>query len=152
MITTVVLAVLAAGCGALWVRSRAERRRMFARRLAAAAKVGLEPAPVEPWLVEVAARSFTAGGEAAHLVAGRQGPAWVNAFDYTYNTTSTATASKCHVVTYELPVALPSIAVLRKNPLLPGQEFESEQFNQQFSVECADPRYASAIMNPQLML
>ncbi|WP_405061587.1 hypothetical protein OG474_08035 [Kribbella sp. NBC_01505] len=155
MITTfVVLAVLAVGCGLLWLHSRAERRRIFARRLAAAAKVGLEPAPVEPWLVETAARSFGARGEAEHLVAGPHGvqETLVRAFDYTYDTTSTATAAKCHVITYELPVALPPIAVLRKNPLLPGQEFESEQFNKQFSVDCADSRYASAIINPQLML
>ncbi|MFK4087056.1 hypothetical protein ACI2LF_23310 [Kribbella sp. NPDC020789] len=147
IVTVVVLAVLAAALGWLYLHTRAKQQRMFAERQAAAAQLGLVPAPVPVRLEEVAARIFQAQGNAERLVTGQ-----ATAFDYTYSTTRTSTAAKCHVITYELPAALPPIAVLRKNPMLPGQEFESEQFNKLFSVECADSRYASAMMNPQMMV
>ncbi len=146
MITTVVvIAVLAAGLGALYLRVQQRQKAFFADRVAA---VGLTPAPVEPWLAAAASRAFGVQGNAERMV--RDQRLW--ACDFTYQASRTATAAKCHVIAMSLPTALPSVAVFPKNPMLPDNlEFESAEFNRTFSVQCADRRYASALLTPRVL-
>ncbi|WP_202869228.1 hypothetical protein [Kribbella antibiotica] len=143
--TIVVLAVLAAGLGALYLREQRRQRAFFAARVAS---VGLTPAPVELWLAAAANRAFGVQGDAERMV--RDQRLW--ACDFTYQTTRTATAAKGHVIAMTLPGALPPLTVLPKNPLLPDPvEFESAEFNRTFSVECSDRRYASALLTPRVL-
>lgn len=146
MITTVVvIAVLAAGLGALYLRVQRRQRAFFADRVAA---VGLTPAPVEPWLADAASRACGVQGNAERMVRGQR--LW--ACDFTYQASRTSTAAKCHVVAMTLPTALPPLAVCPKNPMLPDDlGFESAEFNRTFSVECSNPRYASALLNPRVL-
>ncbi|HZX07484.1 hypothetical protein [Kribbella sp.] len=148
MITTlIVLGLIAVGLLLLYARSVRRRRTFFDRRLREAAKLGWYPAATDPWLAAVAARLYSPQGTAERMVAGFG----IRALDFTYTASSTSTAAKCHVIAYDLPYALPPLTVGPKNPLVPGQEFESARFNQQFTVESADPRYASAVLNPRMM-
>jgi hypothetical protein len=143
--TIVVLVVLAAALGALYLRVQQRQRAFFADRVAA---VGLTPAPVEPWLADAANRAFGVQGNAERMV--RDQRLW--ACDFTYQATRTSTAAKCHVIAMALPIALPPLAVFPKNPMLPDTlEFESAAFNRTFSVECSDRRYASALLNPRVL-
>ncbi|MGZ0151386.1 hypothetical protein ACXJJ3_30330 [Kribbella sp. WER1] len=143
----VVLALIAVGLLLLYVRSVRRRRTFFDRRVREAAELGWYPAPTDPWLAKVAAQLYSPQGTAERMIAGRR----IRALDFTYSTTSTSTAAKCHVIAYDLPYALPPLTVGPKNPLVPSQEFESARFNQQFTVESGDPRYASAVLNPRMM-
>ncbi|GAA1669206.1 hypothetical protein GCM10009745_09590 [Kribbella yunnanensis] len=145
IITVVVIAVLAVGLGALYLRVQQRQRAFFADRVTA---VGLTPAPVEPWLAEAASRAFGVQGNAERMV--RDQRLW--ACDFTYQASRTATAAKCHVVAMSLPTALPPLAVFPKNPMLPDNlEFESAEFNRTFSVECSDRRFASALLTPRVL-
>ncbi|MGW7683611.1 hypothetical protein ACWGID_22935 [Kribbella sp. NPDC054772] len=147
IVTIVVLCLIAVGLLLLYLRSLHRRRTFLDERLRAAAGHGWHPAPTDPWLAGIAEQLYSGQGSAERMVAG-QG---IRALDFTYSASSTATAAKCHVIAYDLPCALPPLAVLQKNPLVASQEFESTRFNQQFTVEADDPRYASAVVNPQLM-
>lgn len=145
--TLVVLGLVGIALLLLYARSVRRRRTFFDRRLREAADLGWYPAPTDPWLAALAAGLYSPEGTAERMIAGRG----VRALDYTYTASSTSTAAKCHVIAYDLPYGLPPLAVGPKNPLLPGQEFESARFNQQFTVESGDPRYASAVLNPRMM-
>ncbi|GAA0621818.1 hypothetical protein HPO96_28775 [Kribbella sandramycini] len=144
-ITLVVIAVLAAGLGALYLRVQRRQQAFFRDRVAS---IGLGEAPVEPWLAAAAERAFGVQGNAERMVRGER----VWACDFTYQAMRSSTAAKCHVVAVSLPTALPPLAVFPKNPMLPGNlEFESAEFNRTFSVECFDRRYASAVLTPRVM-
>jgi hypothetical protein len=147
IVTIVVGCLIAVGLLLLYARSIRRRRTSFEGRLREAAGHGWFPAPTDPWLAALAEKLYSVQGSAERMVAGDG----VRALDFTYSASSTATAAKCHVIAYDLPCALPSLAVLQKNPLVASQEFESTRFNQHFTVEADDARYASAVVNPQLM-
>ncbi|MFD7155712.1 hypothetical protein ACFV9C_13985 [Kribbella sp. NPDC059898] len=55
------------------------------------------------------------------------------------------------MIAYDLPYELPPLSVGPRNLLVPSQEFESARFNQLFTVESGDRRYASAVLNPRMM-
>jgi hypothetical protein len=145
------LVLVCAGLLALYRRSGHRRRSFFEGRLKAAAGFSWYPAATDQRLASVATRLYAADGEADRMVAGPWAQTGIRALDFTYVPSSTSTAAKCHVIAYDLPFELPPLAVLRKNPLVPSQEFESAEFNRRFTVECADPRYASAVISPPLM-
>ncbi|GAA1580796.1 hypothetical protein GCM10009804_41750 [Kribbella hippodromi] len=147
MIVVLVLVLVGGGLLLLYLRSVRRRTAFFTARTAEAARLGLHPAVLDPWLAGVADRVFRTHGQAARMVAGPG----VRVCDFTSQASATATAAKCHLLAYDLPVALPSLVVEQHNPFVPGQEFESAAFNSAFSVECADPRYASAVLHPQLL-
>lgn len=151
MIAIVITVLVGLGLLAASLYAGARRRRQFEARAAAAARLGWRSLPVDPALAEAANRIFAPG--AAERMVGADG---FQAVDFTYSASRTSTAAKCHLVSVRLPVPLPPLAVLADNPIarglgVPDLELESEAFNDAFWVDCADPRYASAVLHPRMM-
>jgi hypothetical protein len=135
----------------------AQRRRMFAARAAEAAALGWQPAPVNPFLAGVAQRIYQRG-RAQRMIAGQFRGHGICAFDFSYVVVRGKSFQhhKCHLVAVTLPVSLPGLVVVKDNPIarafgVPDLELESGAFNDTFWVDCADGRYASAVLHPRLM-
>jgi hypothetical protein len=145
---------------AIW---QSKRHRDFLRaRAQTAAQFGWYPAPPNPWLVEVAAGIYQRG-KPGEMLAGDFRGRGMCALDYTYTTTSTGsdgqtttTTHRVFVVALNLPVALPPLRLTMDSKfqrLFGGRdlELESKAFNDAFRINCADNRYASAVLHPRLM-
>jgi hypothetical protein len=152
MIVTITLLVCAAiFLVLLYIASVRRRSHFYELRAKEAEHYEMRMAPTEPWLAELAGRLYSPDGQAENMVESSRKSTTVRAIDFTYTPVSTSTASKCHVIAYDQLIELPPLAVLKKNPLIPSQEFESEAFNRAFTVECSDPRFASAFLTPRVM-
>jgi hypothetical protein len=79
------------------------------------------------------------------------------ALDYFYTTSNgkTTQTHNVHLVALNLPTALPPLTVSKDSALQRAFsndiELESQVFNDAFRIDCADQRYASAVLHPQLM-
>ncbi|ADB34710.1 hypothetical protein Kfla_5705 [Kribbella flavida DSM 17836] len=134
------------------------RRRFFAERAAQAASLGWQQAPPNPFLAGVARRIYGSRGRADRMVTGQFRGHVMCALDFSYTTVAGRSIRhhKCHLVSVTLPVPLPGLVLVQDNPIarafgVPDLELESGAFNDLFWVDCADGRYASAVLNPQLM-
>src|SRR5690348_7528019 len=108
IISVSVLGVLAAVAVA-WGAARQRRRRDFLRQRAEAmAQHGWYPAPVSPWLAEVAGRIF-AKGHPSEMFAGDFRGQGLCVLEYLYSTSNGKTTQThlVHIVALNLPVALP---------------------------------------------
>lgn len=151
MLPALIAVLVGASLLALSLYAGARRRRRFDARAASAGRLGWRSMPVDPALAELANRIF-APGAAEHQV----GADGFQAVDFTYSASRTSTAAKCHLVSVRLPAPLPPLAVLADNPIarglgVPDLEVESAAFNEAFWVDCADPRYASAVLHPRMI-
>ena len=158
-----VLTVAATVAGAL-------RAKRAAQIPAIAAKAGLQYSSSDPFAcTRVSFRIFTKGdGRAAENVLWREtddGHVF-RVFDYWYykeqrdqygNTSKTYTRFSCAMAL--VGSAWPDIAIVREGVLdkmvsaVSGGDidFESEEFNRLFAVHCADRRFASALVDPQML-
>ncbi|MEV0290905.1 hypothetical protein AB0H36_42830 [Kribbella sp. NPDC050820] len=110
------------------------------RRAAEAAQAGWVLAPPNPWLMEVAARLFTYG-EPGEMFAGEFRGRGICVLDYVFSTAGANGQPQrriVHLVALTLPVALPPLTL-------------SQGFNDKFKVDCADERFASAVLTPRMM-
>jgi hypothetical protein len=145
---------------AIWQSKR--RRDFLLARAAAAAQYGWYHAPPNPWLVAVASGIWQRG-KPGEMIAGDFRGRGMCALDYTYTTTSTGTDGQTQTTTHQvfvvalnLPVALPPLRLTMDSKfqrLFGGRdlELESKAFNDAFRINCADNRYASAVLHPRLM-
>lgn len=142
---------------------QAKKRRAFLQaRGQAAAQLGWYPAPPNQWLTQVAAGIYQRG-KPGEMFAGDYRGRGICALDYTYTTTSsgadgqtTTTTHQVFVVALNLPVSMPPLRLTMDSKfrrIFGGQdiELESQAFNDAFRVNCADARYASAVLHPRLM-
>ncbi|GAB3948099.1 hypothetical protein GCM10029976_078570 [Kribbella albertanoniae] len=132
------------------------RRAWLVERGNAMAQYGWYPAPPNPWLQEVAARLY-AKGRAHEMFAGDFRGRGLCVLEYMYTTSNGKSSQTHHVnlIALNLPAALPPLTVSRDSTLKRAFgndiELESQAFNDTFQIDCADPRYASAVLHPQLM-
>jgi hypothetical protein len=155
-----VLGFVAVIALAIWQGKR--KRDMLQARAQAASQLGWYQAPPNPWLAEVASGIFQRG-KPGEMIAGDFRGRGMCALDYSYTTTSTGadgqtttTTHRVFVVALNLPVALPPLRLTMDSKLqrfFGGRdlELESKAFNDAFRVNCADNRYASAVLHPRLM-
>ena len=128
------------------------------RRWAAeAAQSGWTLAPPNPWLTDVAARLFTYG-EPGEMFAGEFRGRGMCVLDYAFSTGGANGQPQrriAHLVALNLPVPLPPLTLTKESAFqrLAGgdQEFENQAFNDRFRVDCADDRFASAVLTPRMM-
>ncbi|MFI7068244.1 hypothetical protein ACIBL3_45175 [Kribbella sp. NPDC050124] len=124
------------------------------RRAAEAAQSGWVLAPPNPWLMDVAARLFTYG-EPGEMFAGQFRGRGMCVLDYVFSTAGANGQVQrriVHVVALNLPVPLPPLTLTKERVLGGGdQEFENQAFNDRFQVDCADDRFASAVLTPRMM-
>ncbi|ONI71721.1 hypothetical protein BWI15_16345 [Kribbella sp. ALI-6-A] len=135
----------------------AQRRRMFAARAAEAAALGWQPTDPNPFLVGVAQRIYQRG-RARRAIAGHFRGHVFHAFDFSYVRVRRRSVHfhSCHLIAVILPVPLPGLVLVKDNPIarafgVADLELESGAFNDTFWVDCADGRYASAVLHPRLM-
>lgn len=150
--TTVVIVAVTL---ALIAYSKKRNAELWQRRHAMA-QFGWHPAPPNPWLEEVAAHLW-ARGRANEMFAGAFRGRGLCVLEYMYTTSNGKSSQTHHVnlIALNLPVALPPLTVSRDSALKRAFgndiELESQAFNDTFQIDCADPRYASAVLHPQLM-
>ncbi|QNE18623.1 hypothetical protein F1D05_12780 [Kribbella qitaiheensis] len=146
---------------AIW---QAKKRRAFLQaRAHAAGQLGWYLAAPNQWLSQVAAGIYQRG-RPGEMFAGDFRGRGICALDYTYTTTTssgpdgqtTTTTHHVFVVALNLPVALPPLQLTMDSKfrrIFGGQdiELESQAFNDAFRINCADQRYASAVLHPRLM-
>lgn len=123
----------------------------------AMALYGWHPAPPDPWLVDVAARLW-ARGRPHEMFAGDYRGRRMCVLEYTYTTSNgkTTTTHTVNLVALNLPSALPPLTLSTESGITrmltgPDLELESQFFNDQFRITCADDRYASAVLHPRMM-
>lgn len=102
------------------------------------------------------------GGVARPVVSGTHRGREFTAFEYLYEVTpspaaKTAIPHRHAVVTIPLPAAVPELAVTRQNAVagalarvldLPGADVADDEFERRFHVACADPLFASTVLQP----
>ncbi|TDD46483.1 hypothetical protein E1263_36395 [Kribbella antibiotica] len=140
-----------------WGLAQRKRRREFLQQRAnTIAQHGWYPAPVNPWLAEVTGRLF-AKGRPSEMFAGDFRGQGLCVLEYLYTTSNGKTTQThfVHIIAVNLPVALPPITVSQDSTLKRAFgndiELESQAFNEAFRVDCEDPRYATAVLQPRLM-
>jgi len=149
-------AVVIVGLTLLIIGLQKRQRIAMRQRADAMAYNGWYLAPPNPWLADVAAALFTRG-RPGEMFAGDYRGRGMCALDYTYTTSNGKTTQTHHVhlVALNLPAALPPLTVSRDSALRRAFgndiELESKLFNDTFRIDCADQRYASAVLHPQLM-
>ncbi|MFC9690145.1 hypothetical protein ACFTSF_16485 [Kribbella sp. NPDC056951] len=132
------------------------RRAALQERAHAMAQYGWHLAPANPWLADVAAGLYTRG-RPGEMFAGDYRGRGMCALDYFYTTSNgkSSQTHNVHLVALNLPSALPPLTVSKDSALRRAFgndiELESQAFNDAFRIDCADRRYASAVLHPQLM-
>ena len=147
---------------ALAIWQSVKHRDFLKARGQAAMQLGWYPAPPNPWLIEVAAGIYQRG-KPGEMFAGDFRGRGMCALDYSYTTTSTGsdgqtttTTHRVFMVALNLPVALPPLRLTMDSKfrrIFGGRdiELESKAFNDAFRINCADERYASAVLHPRMM-
>jgi hypothetical protein len=103
-------------------------------------------------LTDVGDAIYRADGEATNVMVGEYGGHPVRFANYAYQTLDGVRLT-AHLVAFDLPVLLPVLTLRRADPAVPqlDLQLESPEFNRLFRVDCADDRYASAVLHPRMM-
>lgn len=129
-------------------------RAALRRRAAEAAQHGWVLVPPNPWLMDVAGRLFSYG-RPGDMFAGDFRGRGLCVLDYTYSTggaNGQVQTRVAHVVALNLPVALPPLTLTKESGFGGrDQELENDAFNTKFRIDCADERFASAVLTPRMM-
>lgn len=157
-----VLAIVAMPAILVWaIWYQAHRRKTLAAWAAASGwtYVGTDPTLVDRWRGE----PFGVGHSqrATDVMLGRWSGRPVVSFTYAYTTGSGKSESTYtfHVLAMALPAYLPTLALTpegvgaRLAKAFGGQDiqFESEEFNRAWRVECTDLKFAHDVVHPRLM-
>ncbi|MGW6280002.1 hypothetical protein [Kribbella sp. NPDC055071] len=156
LVSVVSVAIAAAVVWGTLVRTR-RRREFLQARAQVMARLGLFPAPPNPWLGEVAARLFQRG-RPGEMFAGAFRGRDMCVLDYRYTTGNGKSQQTVtvHLVALNLPALLPPLTVTRHSGFKRvfggrGLELESKAFNDAFRIACGDDRFASAVLHPRMM-